>query len=124
MIKKAVIVTRTTSTYVRENLNNFDTYISTVNSDIENFNQYVKLNMDELKARGDCTDEFMTKLFEACQVASDGECVRYIKKQRDQYDNGYNISIYKLMTSALKQRKQVELYATQTRSDSCTCLYC
>ena len=44
----------------------------TVNSDIENFNQYVKVNVDGLKARGDQTDDLMINLFKAYQVASDG----------------------------------------------------
>ena len=46
MIKNAIIETRATATHLRENLTNLDTYNSTVNSDIENFNQYVKVNVD------------------------------------------------------------------------------
>ena len=46
--------------------------MSTVNSNIENFNQYLKFNTDKLKARGDLTDDLMINLFKAYQVASDG----------------------------------------------------
>ena len=46
--------------------------MSTVNSDIENFNQYVKVNVDGLKSRGERTDYLMINLFKAYQLASDG----------------------------------------------------
>ena len=36
-------------------------------------------------------------------MASDGEFVRYIKTKREQYDNRYNISTDKLITSAFKK---------------------
>ena len=88
MIQKSIIYTRATSTYLRENLANLDTYMSTVNSDIENFNQYVKVNVDGLKARGERIDDIIINLFKAYQVASYGQFVRYKKKKRDQYDDG------------------------------------
>ena len=88
MIQKSIIYTRATSTYLRENLANLDTYMSTVNSDIENFNQYVKVNVDGLKARGERIDDIIINLFKAYQAASYGQFVRYKKKKRDQYDDG------------------------------------
>ena len=72
IMQKAVIDTRAKATYLRYNLTNLDTYMSTVNSDIYNFNQYVKVNVDGLKARGYCTDDFIIYLFKSYQVASDG----------------------------------------------------
>ena len=79
MLQKAVINTRSTATYIRENLTNLDTYMSTVNSDIDNFNQYVKMNMDRLKSRGERTDDLMINLFKAYQAASDDKLLSYIK---------------------------------------------
>ena len=73
MIQKAFIKTRATATYLRENLTNLDTYTYKINLEIENFNQYVKVNMDGLKSRGDQTDDLTTNLFKAHQVESDGE---------------------------------------------------
>ena len=72
MIQKSVINTRTTATHLIENLNNLDTYIYTVDSDIERLNQYVKVYVDVLKARGDRTDDLMINLFKDYQVAPDG----------------------------------------------------
>ena len=59
--------------------------MSTVRYNIENFNQYLKLKVDGLKARGERTDELMINLFKAYQVVSE-----------------YNITEDKLMTSSLK----------------------
>ena len=72
MIQKSFINTRKTGTHLIENLNNLDTYIYTVDSDIERLNQYVKVNVDVLKARGDRTDDLMINLFKDYQVAPDG----------------------------------------------------
>ena len=55
------------------------TYISIVNSVIENLNQYVKANVNGLKARGERTDDLIINLFNAYQVTSYGKFVRYIK---------------------------------------------
>ena len=56
----------------------------TVNSYIKNFNQYMKVNVDRLEARGDRTDALMINLFNSYQVASNGEFVIYIKTKQDQ----------------------------------------
>ena len=84
--------------------------MSTLNLDIKNFKQYVKVNVDGLKARGERTDDIMINLFKAYQVASDGEFVRYIDIKQDQYDNGYNLSTDKLMTTALNKLEIMRKY--------------
>ena len=63
MIQNAIIKTKATYTHLRENLTNLDTYMSTVNSDIENFNNDVKVNVDRLKERGERTDDLIIKLY-------------------------------------------------------------
>ena len=72
--------------------------------------------MDGLKSRGECTNELLINLFLAYQVASDENVLVYIKTKRCQYDNGYNMSIDELMTSALKFSK---LYARTTSGTPC-----
>ena len=63
MMKNAVIGTRTTNTCLRENLANLDTYMHTFNSYIENFYQYVKVNVDGLKTTGERKDGLIINLF-------------------------------------------------------------
>ena len=83
LMQKAIIGMRATATHLRKNLTNLDTYMTTVNSNIEKFNQYVKVNVEGLRARGERTDDLMINLFKAYQVASDAVFVQYIKIKRN-----------------------------------------
>ena len=57
LMQKAVIDTRETSGKFRYNLLSLDTYVTTSDANIEEFNIYVKLNYKVLKARGEqCYD--------------------------------------------------------------------
>ena len=71
IMKKYSIDTHATATHLWENMTNLDTYMSNVNSNIENSNQYVKVNVEGLKAGGDLTDYLMINLPKAYQVVSD-----------------------------------------------------
>ena len=48
LIQKATIDTWATSSLMRENLSNLHSYMTTVKSDVEEFNRYVKLNYQGL----------------------------------------------------------------------------
>ncbi len=65
-----------------KNLSNLDAYMSTVKSDIEEFNRYDKLNHQCLQACGKRCDNIMIRLFKAYLVASDREFVTYIKLKK------------------------------------------
>ena len=71
MMNKAIIDTHSTATQLRENMTKLDTYMSTVTSNIENFDQYAKVNVDRSKAGVDSTDDLMINLFDSYQVASE-----------------------------------------------------
>jgi len=103
LMQKAIIDTRATASLLRENLSSLDTYMSTVKSNIEQFNKYVKVNWEGLKARGESCDDLMINLFKGYQSASDREFVRYIKQKRDAYDDGGDIQPEALMTLALNK---------------------
>ena len=103
MMQKAVINTKAAAIYPRDSLTNIYTYISTVNLSIKNFNQYVKVNVDGLKARGERTNDLMINLFKAYQVSSKGEILRYVKTKIDRYNDGYNLSTNEIMSSALNK---------------------
>ena len=48
---------------MRENLSKLDTYIATVNSNIEKFNEYAKINYEELTTRSERCDGMMSNMF-------------------------------------------------------------
>lgn len=103
LMQKAIVDTRATASHLRENLTNLDSYISTVDSNIQLFNQYVKVNKEGLKARGESTDDLMINLFKGYGNAGDREFVQYIKLKKDQYDEGADIDADKLMQLALNK---------------------
>ena len=111
LMQKAIIDTRATASLLRENLSSLDTYVSSVKSNIEDFNKYVKMNHEGLKARGERCDDLMINLFKGYQSASDGEFVRYIKQKKDAYDDGDDMTPESLMTLALNK------YETLSKQD-------
>ena len=58
--------------------------MSIVNSNIDHFDQYDKVNVGRLKARGEFSDDMMINQFNSYKVVSDGEFLCYIKTIRDQ----------------------------------------
>ena len=65
IMKKSTIDTCATETHLRENLTNLETYVFTINSNIDQFNQYVNVNVDRLKARVECTDYLIANFFKS-----------------------------------------------------------
>ena len=103
LMQKAVIDTRATASLLRENLSSLDTYMSTINSNIEEFNKYVKTNYEGLRARGERCDDIMINLFKGYESASDSEFVRYIRAKKDKYEDGDDMEPEQLMTFALNK---------------------
>ena len=100
MMAKASIDTRATLSFIRENISNLDTYITTVSSNITTFNEYVKRQRLSLSARGGVTHDLLTNLWKAYQCASDRDFVDFIKRKKDAYDEGEDITADTLMIAA------------------------
>ena len=105
LMSKSAIDTRATLSHIRENLSNLDTYMTTVSSNIVTFNEYVKEQRLNLAARGGITHDLMTNLWKAFSVASDHEFVQYIKRKKDLYDEGAEMSPDSLMRDAENKYK-------------------
>ena len=100
MMARASIDTRATLSFIRENISNLDTYIATVGSNISTFNEYVKRQRLSLSARGGVTHDLLTNLWKAYQNASDRDFVEFIKRKKDAYDEGEDITADTLMIAA------------------------
>jgi hypothetical protein len=104
VMQKAIVDTRATSSFFRENLLSLDSYITTVDSNIELFNQYVNVNRAGLEARGEKTDDLVINLFKAYLNVADQNFVEYMKKKKDDYDEGTaTLEPETLMTHALNK---------------------
>jgi hypothetical protein len=83
LMRKANTDTRSTASQLQENLTNLDSYISTIDSNIELFNQHVKINRDGLAARGESSDDLIINLFKAYLCLTDRGFVCYMMNKKD-----------------------------------------
>jgi hypothetical protein len=83
-------------------LSSLDTYIATVDSNNEIFNQYVKTQLAGLKARGE-TNDLLTNLFKAYLNVSDEAFVCYIELKKIAFEDGQDIKPDALMSLALNK---------------------
>ena len=103
LLRKAIVDTRATSTMFRENLSGLDSYVASVNSDVSKINQYVKLNYEGLKARGERCDDIMANLFKGYLAVSDKQFHAYMQIKKNEYDDDVNITPERLMQLALNK---------------------
>ena len=75
LMTKAVLDTRATASHLRENLTSLESYMASVNSNLELFNLHVKGNIQGIKAREERTHDLMTNLFKGHMDASDKDFV-------------------------------------------------
>jgi hypothetical protein len=107
-IVKSTTDTRSTMAYVRRNLATLDLQMKKLGNNIEKFNDYVKLQMNDLSARGSTIDDayIVTNLFLAYLSVDDKTFHSYITKQQDDYnDNEKDFNVQSLMGIALNKYK-------------------
>jgi hypothetical protein len=81
--------------------------MSTVKSNTKEFNKYVKVNWEGLKASGKGCNDPMINLFKGYQNASEHEFVHYIKQKRDNYDDSADMQPETLMMLALNKYETI-----------------
>jgi hypothetical protein len=101
LVRKSNTDTRATASQLWEKFTNLDFYMSTVNSNIELFNQYVKVNQDGLTARGESIDDLTINLFKVYLCVTDRDVVRHTRNKKDSYDDGEDFTVEKLLTMSL-----------------------
>jgi hypothetical protein len=101
LMRKANTDTRATASQLRENLTNFDSYMSTVDSNIELFNQHVKVDRYDLTAHRDSSDDLTINIFKAYLCVTDRDFVRYTRNKKDSYDDGEDYAAEQLLTMYL-----------------------
>jgi hypothetical protein len=107
-IIKSTTDTRSTMAYVRRNLATLDIQMKKLGNNVEKFNDYVKLQMNDLSARGSNIDDayIVTNLFLAYLSVDDRTFRAYVTKQQDDYnDNVKDFTVQSLMGLALNKYK-------------------
>ena len=71
IMNKTIIDTRAASAVFRSDLSNFDSFMSSCNSNIETFSTHVNHAGGSLQARGERVDDLLTNIFKEYKVALD-----------------------------------------------------
>ena len=112
IIRESHIDTNATTQSIRMKLSNLDEYIVKIDSDITKFNNYVKMLISSLQARGQRTEDLLSHLFKGYMAASDKTFVRYIDSKKEKYEEGKALEPGRLMQLAdnrfrlLKEREE------------------
>jgi hypothetical protein len=101
LVRKANTDARATASQHQENLTNLDSYMSTVDSNIELFNQHVKVNRDGLTNRGESSDDLTISIFKSYLCVTDRDFFRYMRNKKDSYDDGEDFTVEQLLTMPL-----------------------
>jgi hypothetical protein len=81
-------------------LSSLDTYITTIDSDIGRFNQYVKLLVQSLAARNQTTSDLLINLFKGYGAVSDEVFRAWLSRKQDDHEEGEEITPDELMIAA------------------------
>ncbi len=108
IIRKAHVDTRATVSFIRTALSSLDTKMMALDSDISKFNAYVKTQVIALEARGETTTDLLVNVFKGYETAQDSEFALFIKRKKDAYDEGGDITVTSLMDAAENKYKRRE----------------
>jgi hypothetical protein len=100
IIRKAHVDTRATISFIRTALSSLDTKMMALDSDISKFNAYVKTQVIALEARGETTTDLLVNVFKGYETAQDSEFALFIKRKKDAFDEGGDITVTSLMDAA------------------------
>ena len=102
-MQKLIIGTRKTAGKFQDNILSLDTYMTSVNKNGEDFNCYVKLNYERLKARGEHCNGVISNHFKGYKVVQDKYFFRYTATKKDGYEYREYINHKKLMVLMLNK---------------------
>jgi hypothetical protein len=100
IIRESHLDTNATTNQIRTKLSTLDMYITTVNSDIGKFNQYVKLLVQSLTARNQSTSDLLINLFKGYSTVSNEVFRAWLSRKQDDHEEGEEITPDELMQAA------------------------
>ena len=101
IMSECTIDTPSTIIRMREKLMHLDTYMSTVQGDVDKFNKYTRKTVRDLRARGQIVseDDLLIWVFRGYEVNPDPKLSDYYQRKKDLYDEGVRITVSELMTN-------------------------
>jgi hypothetical protein len=100
IIRESHLDTKATTNQIRTKLSSLDTYITTIDSDIGRFNQYVKLLAQSLTARNQSTSDLLINLFMGYGTVSNKVFYAWLLRKQDDNEEGEEMTPDDLMMAA------------------------
>jgi hypothetical protein len=100
LIRESYLDSNATTSMIRTQLSNLETYIGQVGNDVNKFNKHVQTLLEALNARGETTSDLLTNLFKGYAACSDKTFVRYIADKQAEYEEGQSFDPIELMVIA------------------------
>jgi len=107
LISRVTIDSRSTVSYIRKTLSELDDYMTSIDYNVTTFNEFVRLQLDALTARGESSSDVMVNLFKGYLAAPDKEFSAYIKQKKNSYEEGQDLQEEDLMTMAENKFKSL-----------------
>jgi hypothetical protein len=98
IIDKSSIDSNSVSTVIREQMTSLSEYISEVKYDIEVFHTHVKSLVEQLRSRGGVNQDLTFYLFRAYKTVPGDEFKTYVRKLKDDEDEGRKFTPTQLMS--------------------------
>ena len=105
IIRESYIDTQATTRILRDHLSSSPAKLEELKGDIDQFNAFVKVTMDQLAARGETTQDLLANLFKGYLSSRDVNFRKYMEKKQEDYDDGVQFTPDGLMNSASNKFK-------------------
>jgi hypothetical protein len=96
-ISNAHVDSRATVTFIRNSLRKLDAKMIQLDSNVVEFNLYLKAQVLSLAQRGETTTDLLVNLFEGYKAADDVEFKDLLKRKENEYNEGKDVTVPNLM---------------------------
>jgi hypothetical protein len=116
VIRQSCVDTNAATRHIRFKFARLKQTFAKMDHDVHKLNQYVRIWMDALSARGGTTDDLLDQLFKAYKTSPDLDLVTYVATQRNRHDDGEDITVSGLM-QAIESRYSSNRAESEDESD-------
>ena len=100
IISKAHVDSRATVMFIRDSLRDLGSKMVDLDSNVQEFNLYVKAQTKALSARGETSNDLLNNLFKGYKAADDAEFQDFVRRKLNEYEEGGNVDVNNLMADA------------------------
>jgi hypothetical protein len=94
---------------VHTSLTKLDSMMVELNSNVQEFNVYVKSQVKSLLVRGETSNDLLNNLFKGYKAVNDSEFEEFIKHKENEYDEGHDVGVNNLMAEAVAKYRAIVL---------------